>query len=225
MRYTSFTPYDFVLLAQGLGVSLALFLATSLIGLVIGTIWAVIRFYRVPVLTPFIAFLAELLKNSPVLVQLFLVFFGLPALLKINVTPVEAAVITLSGNTAAFIYVIAVSAIESIGRDQIESARVFGLSRWQVLRHIIAPQAMAFAVGPLDRSSGEPAAGNVAHIGDRRGRPDKDRQHPQPANPQAVHRLDDRRRALLRDGQARRPWRCNARKAAARPHCMERSLT
>ncbi len=149
MRYTSFTSYDFVLLAQGLGVSLALFLATSLIGLVIGTIWAVIRFYRVPVLTPLIAFLAELLKNSPVLVQLFLVFFGLPALLKINVTPVEAAVITLSGNTASFIYVIAVSAIESIGRDQIESARVFGLSRWQVLRHIIAPQAMAFAVGPL----------------------------------------------------------------------------
>lgn len=149
MRYTSFTSYDFILLAQGLGVSLALFLATSLIGLVIGTMWAVIRFYRVPLLTPLIAFVAELLKNSPVLVQLFLVFFGLPALLKINVTPVEAAVITLSGNTAAFIYVIAVSAIESIGRDQIESARVFGLSRWQVLRHVIAPQAMAFAIGPL----------------------------------------------------------------------------
>ena len=90
-----------------------------------------------------------MLKNSPVLVQLFLVFFGFPAFSKINVTPVEAAVITLSANTAAFIYVIAVSAIELIGRDQIESARVFGLSRWQVLRHVIAPQAMAFAVGPL----------------------------------------------------------------------------
>lgn len=149
MRYTSFTPYDFILLAQGLGVSLALFLATTLIGLFVGTMWAVIRFYRVPVLTQFITFLAELLKNSPVLVQLFLVFFGLPALAKINITPVEAAVITLSGNTAAFIYVIAVSAIESIGRDQIESARVFGLSRWQVLRHVIAPQAVAFAIGPL----------------------------------------------------------------------------
>ena len=57
--------------------------------------------------------------------------------------------ITLSANTAAFIYVIAVSAIESIGRDQIEAARVFGLTRWQVLRHIIAPQAAAFSVGPL----------------------------------------------------------------------------
>ena len=51
MRYTEFTPFDLVLLAQGLGVSLGLFLGTSIIGLLIGTIWAVIRFYRVPVLS------------------------------------------------------------------------------------------------------------------------------------------------------------------------------
>ncbi|GAA4126786.1 amino acid ABC transporter permease [Aminobacter aganoensis] len=149
MRYGDFTPFDIVLLLQGLGVSLALFVSTTLIGLVIGTAWAVIRFYRVPVLAQIVAFIAELLKNSPVLVQLFLVFFGLPAFLKINVTPTEAAVITLSGNSAAFIYVIAVSAIESVGRDQIEAARVFGLTRWQILRRVIAPQAAAFAIGPL----------------------------------------------------------------------------
>jgi His/Glu/Gln/Arg/opine family amino acid ABC transporter permease subunit len=149
MRYTEFTPFDIVLLAQGLGVSVALFLATTLIGLLVGSAWAVVRFYRVPVLTQVITFIAELLKNSPVLVQLFLVFFGFPAFFHINLGPVEAAVITLSGNTAAFVYVIAVSAIESIGRDQIEAARSFGLTKWQVLRHVIAPQAMAFAIGPL----------------------------------------------------------------------------
>lgn len=149
MRYTEFTPYDIVLLAQGLGVSVALFLATTLIGLVIGAAWAVVRFYRVPVLMQVIGFIAELLKDSPVLVQLFLVFFGVPAFFRVNLTPVDAALITLSGNTAAFVYVIAVSAIESIGRDQIEAARVFGLTRWQVLRHVIAPQATAFAIGPL----------------------------------------------------------------------------
>ncbi|WP_406873398.1 amino acid ABC transporter permease [Aminobacter sp. P9b] len=149
MRYGDFTPFDIILLLQGLGVSLALFVSTTLIGLVIGTAWAVIRFYRVPVLMQIVTFVAELLKNSPVLVQLFLVFFGLPAFFKINVTPTEAAVITLSGNSAAFIYVIAVSAIESVGRDQIEAARVFGLTRWQTLRRVIAPQAAAFAIGPL----------------------------------------------------------------------------
>lgn len=149
MRFTEFTPFDLVLLAQGLGVTVGLFLATSLIGLSVGTLWGVIRFYRVPVLTQAITFLAEVLKNSPVLVQLFLVFFGFPAFFHVNVTPVQAAVVTLSANSAAFVYVIAVSAIESVGRDQIEAARVFGLSRWQVLRHVIAPQAAAFSVGPL----------------------------------------------------------------------------
>lgn len=149
MRYSEFTPFDLWLLTQGLGVTIGLFLATSLIGLVIGVAWAVVRFYRVPVLMQLVTFVSEILKNSPVLVQLFLVFFGVPALLKLNMTPVNAALITLSANTAAFIYVIAVSAIESIGRDQIEAARVFGLTRWQVLRHIIAPQAAAFSIGPL----------------------------------------------------------------------------
>lgn len=149
MRFTDFTSYDLVLLAQGLATTIGLFLATSLIGLVVGALWAVIRFYRVPGLTQLVGFLAEILKNSPVLVQLFLVFFGFPAFFKVNVTPVEAAVITLSANTAAFVYVIGVSAIESIAREQVETARVFGLTRWQVLRHVIAPQAAAFSVGPL----------------------------------------------------------------------------
>ncbi len=149
MRYGDFTPYDVVLLLQGLGVSLALFLGTSAIGVVIGGLWAVVRYYRVPGLAPALSLLAELLKNSPVLVQLFLVFFGFPAFFRLNVTPVEAATVTLSANTAAFVYVIAVSAIDSVGRDQIEAARVFGLSRWQVLTRIIAPQAGAFAAGPL----------------------------------------------------------------------------
>jgi glutamine transport system permease protein len=149
MRYSDFTAYDIWLLLQGLSVSVGLFLVTSVIGLAIGTIFSVCRFYRVPVLTKIIGFATELLKNSPVLVQLFLIFFGLPGLLHIRVTPIMAATITLSANTGAFVYVIAVSAIESIGREQIEAARVFGHSRWQVLRHIVAPQAMAFAIGPL----------------------------------------------------------------------------
>jgi glutamine transport system permease protein len=149
MRYTEFTPNDILLLLQGLGVSAALFAATTAIGLLIGLAWAVLRYYRTPLLAPLFAAVAELLKNSPVLVQLFLVFFGLPVLLETDITPVQAALITLSGNTAAFIYVIAVSAIESVSREQLETARVFGLSRWQILRRVVAPQAAAFGLGPL----------------------------------------------------------------------------
>jgi polar amino acid transport system permease protein len=149
MRYADFSPLDLLLLLQGLGISLALFAATTVIGTLIGLAWALLRYYRTPLLAPLITVLAELLKNSPVLVQLFLVFFGLPVLLETDLTPEQAALITLSANTAAFIYVIAVSAIESIGREQLETARVFGLSRWQTLRRIVAPQAAAFGLGPL----------------------------------------------------------------------------
>lgn len=149
MRYAEFTYHDLLVLLQGLGVSVALFLATTIIGLGIGLAWAMLRYYRTPLLAPLAAALAELLKNSPVLVQLFLVFFGLPVLLGADLSPVEAALITLSGNTAAFVYVIAASSIESVGREQIETARVFGLSRWQTLRRVVAPQAAAFGFGPL----------------------------------------------------------------------------
>ena len=149
MRYTDFTLHDLLLLLQGLGVSVALFAATTVIGLLLGLSWALLRYYRTPLLAPMTALVAELLKNSPVLVQLFLVFFGLPVLLEADLTPVEAALITLSGNTAAFVYVIAVSAIDAVGREQLETARVFGLSRWQTLRRIVAPQAAAFGFGPL----------------------------------------------------------------------------
>lgn len=149
MRYADFTPHDLLLLLEGLGVSVALFGSTTIIGLGVGLAWAILRYYRTPLLSPFVAALAELLKNSPVLVQLFLVFFGLPVLLETDLTPVQAALITLSGNTAAFVYVIAVSAIESVGREQLETARVFGLSRWQTLRRVVAPQAAAFGFGPL----------------------------------------------------------------------------
>jgi len=149
MRYSGFTWHDVVVLLQGLGVSVGLFLATTIIGLALGLAWATVRYYRTPVLAPLVAALAELLKNSPVLVQLFLVFFGLPVLLGADLTPVEAALITLSGNTAAFVYVIATSSIESVGHEQLETARVFGLSRWQTLRRVVAPQAAAFGFGPL----------------------------------------------------------------------------
>jgi len=149
MRYADFSPYDLLLLLQGLGVSLVLFAASTIIGAALGLCWAALRWYRVPLLAPLAALLAELLKNSPVLVQLFLVFFGLPVLLETDLSPEAAALITLSGNTAAFLYVIAAAAIDHVEHGQLEAARVSGLSHWQVLRHIVAPQAAAFAMGPL----------------------------------------------------------------------------
>ena len=102
-----------------------------------------------PVLRQVIVTISEALKNSPVLVQLFLVFFGLPAFFHINMTPFVAASLTISLNTAAFAFVIFRSGIDAVEAEQVAAAKVYGHSRWQILRFVLLPQAAAFSIGPL----------------------------------------------------------------------------
>ncbi|WPZ12711.1 amino acid ABC transporter permease [Nitratireductor rhodophyticola] len=149
MRYADFTPYDLVLLAQGLGVTVGLFTLTTLVGLLIAALFTLVDYYRVPVLRQVIVTISEALKNSPVLVQLFLVFFGLPAFFHINMTPFVAASLTISLNTAAFAFVIFRSGIDAVEAEQVAATKVYGHSRWQILRFVLLPQAAAFSIGPL----------------------------------------------------------------------------
>lgn len=141
-----FTIFDLQLWAEGLGVSAWVFLLSTVLGLLFGIVIGLIRYYRFPVLGRVLMLISEFLKNSPVLVQMFLVYFGIPALFMIDLSPVEAAVITLTGNTAAFIAVIVISSIDAIDKKQFEAARSFALSEWQILKSIIYPQSLAFAM-------------------------------------------------------------------------------
>ncbi len=149
MSSNEFVPYDFIVLLSGIGVSVKIFLLSSLLGGAIGLGLALSRHYRLPMLSPISVFVSEFLKNSPVLVQLFLVYFGLPIFLSMDMSAELAATITLTGNTAAFVSVIIVTAMAAIDKGQIEAARSFGLSEWIVLRKIITPQALLVAIAPL----------------------------------------------------------------------------
>lgn len=141
-----FTIFDLQLWAEGLSVTFGVFLTSSILGLILGTIIGLTRYYKIMFIGKILMLISEFLKNSPVLVQLFLVYFGVPALLMIDLSPVEAAIITLTGNTAAFIAVIVISSIDAIDKKQLEAARSFALSEWQILRTIIYPQSIAFAM-------------------------------------------------------------------------------
>ncbi|MFC1234019.1 amino acid ABC transporter permease [Vibrio sp. F74] len=149
MSNHEFVPYDLIVLLSGISISLYVFVVSSLFGSVFGIVLALTRHYRLPVLGATSTFVGEFLKNSPVLVQLFLIYFGLPIFLGVNLTATEAAMITLTGNTAAFVSVIVVSAISSIDKGQIESAQSFGLSELKILTKIITPQALLVAIAPL----------------------------------------------------------------------------
>lgn len=149
MSNHEFVPYDFIVLLNGISISLYVFIVSSLLGGAFGIVLALTRHYRFPVISSLSTFTSEFLKNSPVLVQLFLIYFGLPIFLGVNLTATEAAMITLTGNTAAFVSVIVVSAIASIDKGQVESAKSFGLSEMKILTKIITPQALLVAIAPL----------------------------------------------------------------------------
>jgi len=144
-----FSIYDLQLWAEGLSISLWIFAVSTIIGLLLGCVIGLVRYYRVPVFANLLMVISEFLKNSPVLVQLFLVYFGIPALFAIDMSPSQAAIITLSGNTAAFIAVIVISSIEAIDKRQLEAARSFAFSEAQIMRQIIFPQSLSLAMPML----------------------------------------------------------------------------
>ncbi len=88
-----------------------------------------------------------LLQGTPLLVQLFLAFFGL-ALLGFNVPPLAAAALALTLYTSAFLAEIWRGAIEAVPRGQWEGAKALGLNRFQQMRLIIIPQALRVGIAP-----------------------------------------------------------------------------
>ncbi len=119
------------------------------IGIASGLLLAPFRYFKVKLVGSLIYVAAEFFRNSPVLVQLFLVYFGVPMFFQLELSPFFAAILTLSMNTAAFSLIIFVSAMEAIDREQILAAESFGLRRRQILQKIIGPQAMITAIPML----------------------------------------------------------------------------
>ena len=142
---STFSHYDVLLWLVGLKSTLLMFALSSLVGCALGTVLGLIRYYKIAILAPIVFSVGEVLKNSPVIVQLFLVYFGVPMYFEVILTPFEAAAIVLSANTAAFIAVICVSALESVDKGQAATARTFAMKETDILRYVLFPQAFAVA--------------------------------------------------------------------------------
>jgi polar amino acid transport system substrate-binding protein len=90
----------------------------------------------------------EVVRGTPLLVQLTLVYFGLPQLgLRLN--PFTAGVLTLGLNYAAAEAENYRAGLSSVPAGQHEAAKVLGLSRWQTLRHVVMPQAVRVSLPPM----------------------------------------------------------------------------
>lgn len=138
-RFNALAPYTDEILG-GVLLTLQLSVVTMLIGLGIGVVVAVMRTGRVPVLRAAAATYVETIRNTPLLVQLFIIFFGLPAL-GLRMTANEAAIVGLSVNVGAYLAEIVRAGIQSVHRSQVEAGLSLGLNPLQVLRHVVLFQA------------------------------------------------------------------------------------
>jgi polar amino acid transport system permease protein len=137
------------LILKGIGVTIGFTVLTVLLGLVIGTLVALGRMTNNRwISAPLVAFI-EIFRCTPVLVQLIWVYYALPVLIGLELTPGVAAVLTLSFYGAAFYAEIIRGGIVSIEQGQWDAGRALGLRPLQLMRLVILPQAVKRMVPPL----------------------------------------------------------------------------
>lgn len=141
---SSFIP----ILEAGLTVTIPLTLASFLVGIIIAIIVAAARNSTNPILNSLAAFYVWLIRGTPLIVQLYIVYFGLPSV-GIVFDPWPAGVFAFSIYFGAFASESIRGAISSVPRGQIEAAESLGMTRLQVFQRTIFPQALRVAIPAL----------------------------------------------------------------------------
>lgn len=138
----------FEILVPGLTATIPLTVISFSLALGIAMVVALVRHARVPVLSGLARFYTWCMRGTPLLVQLYVVFYGLPDF-GILIDPFPAAVIVFSLNTGAYASETLRAAIGAVSVGQIEAARSLGMGYLQVIRYIVLPQALRIAFTSL----------------------------------------------------------------------------
>jgi polar amino acid transport system substrate-binding protein len=136
------------LLLQGALVTLEISVAAMAVAIALGLLMAVVRVFAPRALAwPIVAFI-EVIRGTPLLIQLFIIFYGLPSI-GVRLSPLWAAVIGLGVNYAAYEAENYRAGIQSIPHGQLDAALALGLTRIQTIRKIILPQAVRLVIPPV----------------------------------------------------------------------------
>ena len=136
------------ILKAGLVVTIPLALISFAIAIVIAVIAALANLSNYKILKFIFGTYVWIFRGTPLLVQLFLVFYGLPKA-GIILDPWTAAIITFSLNTGAYASESIRASILAIPKGQWEAAESLGMTYWQVLRRVIAPQTIRISLPPV----------------------------------------------------------------------------
>ena len=118
------------------------------LALAIGLVCAAVQYWKLPVLRAIVAVYIELSRNTPLLIQLFFIYYGLPKL-GIRTNPAACGVAGLAFLGGSYMAEAFRSGLEAVDTIQSESALSLGMTDGQALRYVILPQALSISVPPL----------------------------------------------------------------------------
>jgi amine acid ABC transporter, permease protein, 3-TM region, His/Glu/Gln/Arg/opine family len=155
-RFDAAYVFDFLLrLLEYFQITMFIVAASFLLGMLVGFLVALPRLYRIPVLDRCCAVYVSFFRGTPILAQLFLIYFGLPEWagrigLDLSRVPALAFVIlTYALNTGAFVSEAIRAGVGSVDRGQVEAAYAVGMTARQAFVRIVLPQALAVSLPVL----------------------------------------------------------------------------
>ncbi|ASE11507.1 L-cystine transport system permease protein [Kocuria rhizophila] len=136
------------LLLATVKVTIPLSIIAFVLALVVAVLATAMRLSGIRPLQWISRFYVWLFRGTPILVQLFIIFYGLPAA-GITLSAWTSAILAFTLNTGAYAAETLRASVQSIPRGQLEAARTLNYTGWQTVRHVVAPQALRIALPPL----------------------------------------------------------------------------
>lgn len=135
----------------GLRMTIPLTILAFALALVISVITALIQYAKVPVLRQLARFYIWIIRGTPLLVQLYIVFFGFPSI-GIHVNAFRTGVVVMGINEGAYMSEMIRGCIEAVPAGQMEAGYCVGMNYWQIMWHVVLPQAFRTAFPSLGNS-------------------------------------------------------------------------
>src|SRR6056297_3869484 len=126
---------------RGLGVTVFVTIISCSSGTVLGTFLALGKIYGNKFISALVRIVISIIRGTPLLVQLFIIYYGLPSW-GINMAPITAAIISFIINSGVYQAEYLRGSIQSISGSQLKAAQSIGMTKWQGIRHIVLPQAL-----------------------------------------------------------------------------------
>lgn len=145
--FANFLP----LFLRGMWLTIEISVLSMLLASALGLLLAVIRLYGPRWAAACVVAYVEFMRGTPLLIQLFFIYYGLPQLpyFAIELGPLQAAILGVGLNYAAYEAEIYRSGFMAIPRQQVEAALALGLSRRQAVRYVVLPQALRLVIPPV----------------------------------------------------------------------------